>query len=236
MLIRGAGPDAHLNPVQILDQAYAARGLDFDLLLLDTALELAAELRAETRVGINIRPCTLRLPGFAQRLHHLLEKHRFDPRRLVLELVESHGPVRLEAARRSLVELRKFGVLVALDDFGPGYPNLDLLAEGLIDFVKLDRSLITTVDSAPFQIRVLEGIIALAEHTGVSLVAEGIETVRQMNIVRRLGIDWMQGFLFGKPEAPQAAPVWPAGIAGSSTPAAVDSPTAHIVSREVCNG
>lgn len=88
----------------------------------------------------------------------------------------------------------------------------------------------------PYQIRVLEGIIALAEHAGVSLVAEGIETVRQMNIMRRLGIDWMQGFLFGKPEAPHAAPVWPAGIAGSDTPAAVDSPTAHVASRQMCNG
>ena len=61
------------------------------------------------------------------------------------------------------------------------------------------------LSSAPYQIRVLEGIIALAEHTGVSLVAEGIETLRQMNIMRRLGIDWMQGFLFGPPFLPVRA-------------------------------
>lgn len=201
MLIRDAEPGAHRSPMDIVSQGYCQAGLKFDLMVLDAALATASRLHPETRIGVNIRPCSLNEPGFIGTLQAMLMRRHIAPGRLVLELVEFHGPVRLELARHALRQLRRMQILIALDDFGPGYPNLDVLAEGLVDFVKLDRSLVLALDRSPRQIGVLQGIAALAENTGIELVAEGIETPAQFNAFRRLGIEWMQGFLFGRPSA-----------------------------------
>lgn len=201
MLIRGTGPGANASPMEIVRRGYHHVGLKFDLMVLDAALAAAARLRPETRIGVNIRPCSLNEPGFIRALQAMLMRRRIAPKRLVLELVEFHGPVRLELAHHALRQLRRMQVLIALDDFGPGYPNLDVLAEGLVDFVKLDRSLVLALDRSPRQTGVLQGLAALAANTGITLVAEGIETPAQMNALRRLGIEWMQGFLFGRPAA-----------------------------------
>ncbi|MBL38432.1 MAG: hypothetical protein CMP07_08485 [Xanthomonadales bacterium] len=201
MLVRGTGKAASLSPMDIVRRGYDHSGLDFDLKVLDAALAAAAALHPETRIGVNIRPCSLNEPGFIRALHAMLVRRRIAPGRLVLELVEFHGPVRLEMARHALRRLRRMQVMIALDDFGPGHPNLDVLAEGLVDFVKLDRSLVRALDESPRQSGVLQGIVALAAGTGTTLVAEGIETPAQLDALRRLGIEWMQGFLFGRPDA-----------------------------------
>jgi len=202
MLIRDAEPGAAgMPPMDIVRQGYCQAGWRFDLIVLEAALATAARLRPDTRIGVNIRPCSLNEPGFIRALQAMLMRRHIAPGRLVLELVEFHGPVRLEVAGHALRQLRRMQILIALDDFGPGYPNLDVLAEGLVDFVKLDRSLVLALDRSPRQIGVLQGIAALAERTGIKLVAEGIETPAQFNALRRLGIEWMQGFLFGRPAA-----------------------------------
>jgi|GEM_PF-1348406 len=199
MLIRGKGRDAQATPMELVRRGYRHAGLKFDLMVLEAALATASQLRPDTRIGINIRPCSLNQPGFIRALQAMLMRRRIAPNRLVLELVEFHGPVRLALARRALRQLRRMQIMVALDDFGPGHPNLDVLGEGLVDFVKLDRSLVAAIDRSPCQTGVLQGIAALAANTGITLVAEGIETPAQMHALRRLGIDWMQGFLFGRP-------------------------------------
>lgn len=201
MLVRGTGRAASMSPMDIVRRGYGHAGLDFDLKVLDVALTTAAALRPETRIGVNIRPCSLSEPGFIRALQSMLMRRRIASDRLVLELVEFHGPVRLELARHALRQLRRMQVMIALDDFGPGHPNLDVLAEGLIDFVKLDRSLVLGLDGSPRQTGVLQGIVALAAGTATTLVAEGIETPAQLDALRRLGIEWMQGFLFGRPTA-----------------------------------
>mgnify|MGYP005855238315 CR=1 FL=1 len=222
MLIRGTGTRADLSPMEIVRQGYARAGLKFDLMVLDAALAAAAALQPETRIGVNIRPCSLNQPGFIPSLQAMLMRRRIAPGRLVLELVEYHGPVHLEQAGPALRRLRRMQVLIALDDFGPGHPNLDVLSEELVDFVKLDRSLITALAHSPRQVDVLRGIASLARSTGVELVAEGIETPDQMNTLRRLGIEWMQGFLFGRP-APLATQRAAGANATSSTHRAIRS-------------
>jgi len=202
MLIRGTGSAEHVSPMEIVKRGYRSAGLDFDLMVLDAALATAAALRSDTRIGVNIRPCSLSRPGFIRALRSMLVRRRIAAERLVLELVEFHGPVRLNVAELALRQLRRMNVLIALDDFGPGYPNLDVLAEGLVDFVKLDRSLVMALDRSPRQAGVLQGITALAERTGITLVAEGVETPAQLAALQRLGIEWVQGFLLGRPAAP----------------------------------
>lgn len=227
MLVRGTGQAASLSPMDVVRRGYGHAGLDFDLKVLDAALATAAALHPETRVGVNIRPCSLNQPGFIRALQAMLMRRRIAPNRLVLELVEFHGPVRLELAHRALRQLRRMQIMIALDDFGPGHPNLDVLAEGLVDFVKLDRSLVTCLDRSPGQTGVLQGIAALAASTGIALVAEGIETPAQMQALRQLGIDWMQGFLFGRPAPLVRRSKYAATASGCSTRVAEAAPALY---------
>ena len=87
-----------------------------------------------------------------------------------------------------------------MDDDGPGFSNLDLIASKLIDFVKLDRSIVRFADVQSGYTRLIQGLQAMAEQTDVVLVAEGVETASQARVVRQIGIEWIQGFHYSRPE------------------------------------
>lgn len=200
-LIRGCGSSAELSPMQIVRQGYARRGGRFDLDVFDACLRLAATLHPGTRIGVNIHPSSLAGPQFVPSLLAAASRARIDPQRIVLELVEFDGPVDLARSTPSLRALRASGVQIALDDFGTGNPNLGLLSKRLVDFIKLDRSLIAGIEHNDGDRNLIRGLVSLAEHTGVGLVAEGIERPGQMRALAGLGIFRMQGFLFHRPGA-----------------------------------
>lgn len=198
-LIRGTGASAGRSPLELVQSGYYDHGSAFDLAVIERALQLGSRLHPMTRLGINIHPASLHEPDFVESVMQRVLGRRGMAGRVVLELVETQGPVDLDRCRPALLRLRQHGLHIALDDFGPGSPNLDVMAAGLVDIVKLDRSLITQLDSAPRQMQLLSGLVELAERTGLELIAEGIETVRQYEQLRRIGVRWMQGFLFSRP-------------------------------------
>jgi EAL domain-containing protein (putative c-di-GMP-specific phosphodiesterase class I) len=198
-LVRGTGGSGQRTAMELVRVGYARRGAGFDLAVLDRALFLGRALHRDTRLGVNIHPASLHDPAFTR---HVLQRVAQQERladRLILELVEFQGAVDLERCRTALQRLQRAGIRIALDDFGPGSPNLDLIASGLIDVLKLDRSLVTGLDRAPRQLQVISGLVGLAGRTGMELVAEGVETVAQFDQLRRIGVRWMQGHLFGRP-------------------------------------
>lgn len=198
-LIRGTGAFAALPPMDLVRAGYFNHGAAFDLAVVEQALSLSRYLHPTTRLGINIHPESLRDAAFIDSLLRRVLARRGLADRVVLELVEFQGAVALDSCRPALLELRQHGLRIALDDFGPGFPNLDVMAAGLVDAVKLDRSLVLELDSAPLQLQLLSGLVELAERTGLELVAEGIETARQFERLRSIGVRWMQGYLFGRP-------------------------------------
>ncbi len=179
--------------------AYAAHGHRFDLAVIDSALAHSIRLRPTTRIGINVHPGSLRQPGFVDTAVDRARRHHVDPGRVVIELVEFDGAIDLDASRDALAALKRAGFAIALDDFGPGAPNFDVLAAGLVDWIKLDRSLCAHIDRSEGARRVLAGLVALVRHAGPGLVAEGIERPTQMRILRELGVVYQQGFLFNRP-------------------------------------
>ncbi|MBY6204298.1 EAL domain-containing protein [Halomonas denitrificans] len=179
--------------------AYAARGHRFDLEVIDAALGQSARLRPTTRIAINVHPVSLRQPGFVEAVLERARRHHVDPARLVLELVEFDGAIDLGASHEALEALKRAGCAIALDDFGPGAPNFDVLAAGLVDWIKLDRSLCAHVDRRDGARRVLAGLVAMVRHAGPGLVAEGVERPTQMRTLRELGVVCQQGYLFNRP-------------------------------------
>lgn len=198
-LVRPPVDQPKRSVMDVVRHGYAGRGYRFDLDVLDAALRHVPALRAETRFGLNVRPGSLMVRDFADALLARLDRAGVAPDRLVLELVEYAGAVDLDATNRALDALRRAGVQIALDDFGPGAPNFDVVAAGLVDWIKLDRSLCRRVDTHDGDRRVVEGLAALVRHAGPGLVAEGIERPAQMRALQAMGIVHQQGFLFHRP-------------------------------------
>ena len=124
------------------------------------------------------------------------------PGALCLELTENS--LLDGGASAVLAQLKSLGVAIHLDDFGTGYSSLSYLNRLPIDVLKIDRSFIGNLDAAE-SLRIIRAIVALAHDLDVGVIVEGVETERQLNYVRRLGIDRAQGRLLGAPMDARAA-------------------------------
>lgn len=120
--------------------------------------------------------------------------------RVVLEITEQSQAIDVKSARRYLDHLRSLGMKVAIDDFGTGYSNFTLVSELEPEYVKLDKSIISQLDTSASARRTLQGMVSFARQVGTLLIAEGIETREQLEIVRDTGIPYGQGYYLGYPE------------------------------------
>ncbi|MDX6245847.1 MAG: diguanylate cyclase [Frankiales bacterium] len=140
----------------------------------------------------------------APALLSLLDDHRIDPRRLVVEIPEDRS-IEDPAVVLTLARLRAAGVQLALDDFGVGYSSLSRMGQLRPDLVKLDRSFVTALESSPEARDMLAAVIDLSHRIGARVIAEGVETEAQLVIARGAGCDAIQGFLLGLPAEPPLA-------------------------------
>jgi EAL domain-containing protein (putative c-di-GMP-specific phosphodiesterase class I) len=102
-------------------------------------------------------------------------------------------------AKRVICSLKRHGIRVALDDFGTGYSSLCYLAELPFDTLKIDRSFIATLHDRPENIKIVTAIMGLSESLGLATVAEGVESECDATLLRQLGCDFSQGYLYSKP-------------------------------------
>jgi diguanylate cyclase (GGDEF)-like protein/PAS domain S-box-containing protein len=178
--------------------------VDVDMWMLNEVARLLAEggVPPDTQVSVNISARTLELPDFATQLIELLVKHDAAPGRLALEITES---VLLEAGpgvEQTVRDLRALGIHVGLDDFGTGYSALAHLQRFDLDFLKIDRSFVADLSEGPRGLAMVQAVANLAHSLGLTVVAEGVETSEQSDLLRSLGCDRGQGWLFGRPTAP----------------------------------
>ena len=127
-----------------------------------------------------------------------LDAAGLDPSALELEITESVVMDQSEAGIRALRDLRALGVRLVLDDFGTGYSSLSYLKHLPLDTIKIDRSFVAGIDAIADR-SIVEAVIALAHGLGIGVVAEGIETHAQAALLRELGCDLGQGYLFSRP-------------------------------------
>jgi diguanylate cyclase (GGDEF)-like protein len=184
--------------------------------LLDTACAQLAAWSTDRAdlvvVHVNVAPSQLVAPGFVGTVSALVDRHALRPGALVLEITESGIFADLDAARRTVVELRRLGVGVSLDDFGVGYSSLAQLNAMPLDSVKIDRSFLAGVDSDPRQARFLHAVLRLAEEIDLPVVAEGVERPAQLTLLRALGCKHAQGYLLGRPVEVDAVPALLDGV------------------------
>ncbi|WDV55959.1 EAL domain-containing protein [Streptomyces coeruleorubidus] len=155
--------------------------------------------RSAPYVSVNVSPRQFRDEEFYQVIRRALDLSGIEPSSLVLELTESvlmYNDERILAEMSSLTEL---GIRIAVDDFGTGYSSLSYLREFPISILKIDKSFIHELGRSPEQYALVEGITHLADTLGLTVIAEGVEDVRQQELLISMGCRLGQGYLFAEP-------------------------------------
>jgi len=179
--------------------------------LIDEACRQAGQWRDEglrMRVAINLSAHQLRHADLADRIDAALKRHRIHPHLLTCEITESVAMEDASNAIRMVERLGAMGVNISIDDFGTGYSSLAYLRKLRAGELKIDRSFVLDLAGSADARAVVDAVVKLAQALGLKVVAEGVETEAQHEILRALGCHELQGFLFARPMSAMALSAW----------------------------
>jgi EAL domain-containing protein (putative c-di-GMP-specific phosphodiesterase class I) len=154
---------------------------------------------APVKMAVNVSARQLAETDFVDVVRKALAESGLDPEMLELELTETTLMEHVEESLERLRQLRDLGVTMAIDDFGTGYSSLSYLQKLPVASVKIDLSFVRDISEAASTIPVIQAIIDLAHGMGLKVVAEGVETEHQLQTLRGLGCDNIQGYLVSRP-------------------------------------
>jgi EAL domain-containing protein (putative c-di-GMP-specific phosphodiesterase class I) len=156
------------------------------------------------RVCVNLSARQFSREGLADHVEALLRRYGVSSRQLGLEMTESSLVSDAQTAMEVLGSLRRLGVSLLMDDFGTGYSSLHHLHIFPFDVLKIDRSFVSRMTEGEQPLQIVRTIIELARALGMNVVAEGIETREQYELLQQLGCRFGQGFLFARPMTAEA--------------------------------
>ncbi|QFT33422.1 Phytochrome-like protein cph2 [Labrenzia sp. THAF82] len=169
--------------------------------VLKRACAAAAQCPELNSIAVNLSPVQFMDPNLVEQVTAVLAETGFPPERLVLEITESVFLKDFGTASTKLAKLRELGIRIALDDFGTGYSSLSYLRQYKFDKIKIDKSFVDEIGERSDGLAIISAVIALAHNLGLEVTAEGVERKFQVDALRTLGCDTMQGYYFGKPNA-----------------------------------
>ena len=158
-------------------------------------------LGAPIQVAVNVSVVQLMRDDFVDSVIEVLNRTGLNASLLQLELTESVLLPRYQNIARSLSRLRELGVSMAIDDFGTGYSSLSYLQRMPFDFIKLDRSFLTQIARQGHSTATVQSIVNLAHTLDMKVIVEGVENTNELQLVKELGCDELQGYLMGRPTA-----------------------------------
>ncbi|PWW03943.1 diguanylate cyclase/phosphodiesterase [Hoeflea marina] len=167
--------------------------------VLTEACLRAASWEPPYKVAINLSPVQFAHSDLPKLVVEALLASGLSPSQLELELTETTIFADRDRSLHMLRQIRALGVSIALDDFGTGYSSLDTLRSFPFDKIKLDRSFMSEVESSPQAKAIIRAVLALGKSLSIPVLAEGIETAGQLELLRLEGCDEAQGFLLGRP-------------------------------------
>jgi len=205
VLVRWDRPGHGPVPAQDLVAVAEEHGLIARLgeAVLRSACTQLADLHARTgrrlRLGINVSGLELADPAYPERVCAVLSETGWPPTETVIEVTETVLDADSLTSVSTLHALRAMGVLVSIDDFGTGYSSLSRLDTLPADILKVDAAFTASVTTSPRRAQMLRSIVGLADVLGLDVVAEGVETEEQLDLVREVGCTYAQGWLPGRP-------------------------------------
>jgi diguanylate cyclase (GGDEF)-like protein/PAS domain S-box-containing protein len=150
----------------------------------------------QATLSINVPASQIQRSDFVPRLRTLLNHYQLTAERLIIELTESNMIERLDIVGDTLQALRELGCGIAIDDFGTGYSSFGWLRDLPVDYIKLDRSFVAPLAEDSTSVHVVRSMVDLCSRLGFCVVAEGVETQTQADMLTALGVNRLQGFLF----------------------------------------
>ena len=171
-------------------------------LVLEMACQQAVKWKKEGRplkISVNVSPIQFAERDFTFVVASVLGMTVMDPSLLELEITEGALVRDVEAARKTLLDLKELGVSISIDDFGIGYSSLSYLKKFPVDTLKIDKSFVHSMLSDSSDLAIIQAIVTLARSLRLDLIAEGVETHEQAEALASLGCQMMQGYLFSRP-------------------------------------
>lgn len=159
-------------------------------------------------MAINLSVAQFRHPHFLASLQAALNDSGVDPHLIELEITESVAMEEIDFLSHTLDSMKAIGVHVAVDDFGTGFSSLSYLQRLHVDRLKIDRAFITDIATNERARRIPELVIELGHKLGLSVIAEGVETAAQVEVLKALGCDDIQGYFYSRPVEPTALLEW----------------------------
>jgi len=150
-------------------------------------------------ISINLSALDIEHKSIRQIILNLLEINRKDAPRVVFELLEDESIKDFSVVKRFITEVKKYGVKIAIDDFGAGYSNYERLLDYQPDILKIDGCLIRHIEESSYSLSVVKSIVTFAKEQNIQTIAEFIENEAIFKIIKELGVDFSQGYYFGKP-------------------------------------
>jgi EAL domain-containing protein (putative c-di-GMP-specific phosphodiesterase class I) len=167
-----------------------------DWVLKETCRMISRWKEHAVPVSVNVSAGQLGDEGFVNRSIKMVEDYDVDPRMIIFEITESMLMQNVQLSRKRLALLRNRGFSISIDDFGTGYSSLSYLSQLPIDELKIDRAF---VSGSEYSHAILTTIIALGKALGLKIVAEGVETKQQCDMLSTSGCDLLQGFFLARP-------------------------------------
>lgn len=205
LLMRWPHPNGMISPMEFIPIAEEI-GVISELTeqAVDRALHDYVEIAEQfphSYLSVNLSAIHILQQGLCETLLQLLNKHNLPTSMLRLEITEGTLLVDKKTALTRLNELKTQGFTLLLDDFGTGYSSLTYLSQFPIDVLKIDQSFVRNLQTNPMNKPIIQAIVSLTNSLSLSCVAEGIEDLEQLNYIRKLGCDYIQGYYFSRPLA-----------------------------------
>ncbi len=192
-------PQGPLQPDEFIDIAEATGQIHpLGLYVLERACREIGPL-GNLKLSVNVSPAQFRDPAFERQVCHVLEQTRFPPERLQFEITEGYLLANPERVVSAVEAFKALGMSVALDDFGTGFTSIHYLRSYGFSHIKIDKSLLAGLAPGAKATMLVTGAITLACGLDMAVIAEGVETEAQADILRAAGCHELQGYLFGRP-------------------------------------
>ncbi len=166
------------------------------------------EAGLKMRVAINLSVFQMRQDDLVERIQAALKRYGVNPSRLTCEITESVAMEDTQVTQRTFERLGEAGIHLSIDDFGTGYSSLSYLRKLPASELKIDRSFVKDIDTSADARAIVDAVLKLAHAIGLNVVAEGVETERQRDLLLDLGCDELQGYLFARPMSARALLIW----------------------------
>ncbi|MDX5677301.1 c-di-GMP phosphodiesterase PdcA, partial [Clostridioides difficile] len=152
------------------------------------------------KVSVNVSAVQILEDTFIEDIVKIIDDENFPYQNLVLELTESHTVQNMSILQFKFKALQDLGIYIAMDDFGTGYSSLEVLKFSPIDIVKIDRVFVKDILKSKFDATFIHFIVAICHDVGIKVCLEGVETQEEYDLVKQIKPDYIQGYLFGKPQ------------------------------------